>query len=198
MPLPLLVALLLLMHLVILTSWTAHSCRLNRGRCCLWRQEEQHNLPAPLALSDSYLLQPLLRRRRHDREVVVRSLSAAIFVFCALCAVHEPTQPTLLLLLRLAPLPAPLPTCNRSLGSKALADIVMILSGLKSLRALYVLLLSFTADIRQPKARRHKRHDVLPGKKIEKENGIDGDQGVGSEVFEVVVGGKTVEWRAAS
>jgi hypothetical protein len=75
-------------------------------------EEEQHHLSAPLALSDSWalLLRLLLRvskqrLRRHERNVVLHSLSAAICVYCAYCSVHAPTQlhstPNLLLHLNL-------------------------------------------------------------------------------------------------
>ena len=63
--------------------------------------------------------------------------------------------------------------------------------------SLHVLFRCNIARFAHTEARCNQRRDVLAGKKIEKENRVDRNESVGSEVLEGVVNGETVEWRAA-
>ncbi len=91
---------------------------------------------------------------------------------------------------------------TRQEKSKELAERTLV-NGMRNhvknliVRSLYVLFRCNIARLAHTEARCNERHDVLAGEKIEKENRVDRDEGVGSEVLEGVVNGETVEWRAA-
>jgi hypothetical protein len=122
-------------------------------------------------------------------------LSLLQFV-CAvlLCAVHTPTQNNLFL----PPMPPRISPSNNTNTTRVETTFEHLQVDCSRTRRRLVVLLGIILVVgSHTKAGPNQGEYVLPGKEVQEEHGVDGDEGVGREVLKRMVLRETVEWRAA-